>query len=116
MRKASTPAVRSNRWNPPRRLGPLETMVNCTSGLSRRGGFHLFDLTAGVLAFLMLTDEQRVERWCVVILSIVAFGFVHLNYPIERVSVRLPLDVLDRMFVVNGVCSCLLYTSPSPRD
>ena len=93
-------------------LGPLVQFTLVSSGLSRRGGFHLFDLTAGVLAFLMLTDEQRVERWCVVILSIVAFGFVHLNYPIERVSVRLPLDVLDRMFVVNGVCSmALLYTA-----
>jgi diguanylate cyclase (GGDEF)-like protein len=93
-------------------LGPLVQFTLVSSGLSRRAGFHLFDLTVGVLAFLMLTDEQRVDRWIVVILSTVAFAFVHLTYPIERVSVQLSTVVLDRMFVVNGVCSvALLYTA-----
>ena len=92
-------------------LGPLVQFTLVSSVLSRDAGLHLFDLTAGVLAFLVLTDEQRLDRWIVVLLSTVAFAVVHLSFVAERVPVRLPAFVLDRMFVVNGVCSVALLFS-----
>jgi diguanylate cyclase (GGDEF)-like protein len=97
-------------------LGPLVQFTLVSSMLSRDAGLHLFDLTTGVLAFLMLTDDQRLDRWIVVLLSTSAFAVVHLSFIAERVPVRLPMVVLDRMFVVNGVCSAALLFSAAVRS
>lgn len=97
-------------------LGPLVQFTLVSSMLSRDAGLHLFDLTAGVLAFLMLTDDQRLDRWIVVLLSTLAFAVVHLSFIAEQVPVRVPMVVLDRMFVVNGVCSAALLFSAAVRS
>ena len=77
-----------------------------------------------ILAAIIISQiylSKRENKWCGLILPIISFLFVLLIIPLNTMA---PATGINMDYIVNLVCAfavyniptCLLYTSPSPRD